>query len=91
MSRPSNDPPEPEGFDERELIDAEFESMVEGLSLDESTPSTYLDELEAMDHNNRFIPPTLPKSNFKLSIKGAKAAFQKWRHGDTPDGDGAVI
>lgn len=33
--------------DERDLIDAEFESIISGLSLDESTPNTYLDELEA--------------------------------------------
>jgi len=34
-------------MDERELIDAEFESIVSGLSLDESAPTTYLDELDA--------------------------------------------
>ena len=33
--------------DERELIDAEFESIVSGLSLDQSAPTTYLDELDA--------------------------------------------
>jgi carboxylesterase len=33
--------------DERDLIDAEFESIVSGLSLDESAPTTYLDELDA--------------------------------------------
>ena len=32
--------------DEQELINAEFESIVSGLSLDESAPTTYLDELE---------------------------------------------
>ncbi|MBC7464156.1 MAG: hypothetical protein H7227_07845 [Actinobacteria bacterium] len=33
-----------------ELINAEFQSIVEGLSLDESTPTTYLDQLEYLDH-----------------------------------------
>ena len=32
---------------EQELVDAEFDSIVSGLSLDESSPNTYLDELEA--------------------------------------------
>jgi carboxylesterase len=36
-------------FDDSELIDAEFQSIVEGLSLDESTPNTYLDQLEYLD------------------------------------------
>ena len=38
-------------FDD-ELIDAEFESMVEGLSIDESAPTTYLDELDRIDAHN---------------------------------------
>ena len=33
----------PDDANERELIDLEFQSMVEGLSLDESSPTTYLD------------------------------------------------
>ena len=36
----------PDDANERELIDLEFQSMVEGLSLDESAPTSYLDELE---------------------------------------------
>lgn len=35
--------------DERDLIDAEFASIVSGLALDESTPNTFLDELEVLD------------------------------------------
>lgn len=35
--------------DDAELINAEFASMVEGLSLDESAPTTYLDQLEYLD------------------------------------------
>ena len=44
--------------DERELIDAEFESMVSGLSLDQSAPTTYLDELDARPYDPEgFIRP----------------------------------
>jgi len=44
--------------DERELIDAEFESMVSGLSLDQSAPTTYLDELDARPYDPEgFIQP----------------------------------
>ena len=38
--------------DEMDLINSEFESMVAGLSLDESTPNTYLDDLENADTFN---------------------------------------
>jgi carboxylesterase len=51
-------------FDERELIDAEFESIVSGLSLDESSPSNYLDDLDRVENaTERFIQPDpiLPK------------------------------
>ncbi|CAB4529660.1 unannotated protein [freshwater metagenome] len=43
--------------DERELIDAEFESIVSGLSLDESAPTTYLDQLENFEDLDSFTPP----------------------------------
>ncbi len=46
-----------EEVDERELIDAEFNSIVSGLSLDQSSPSTYLDELEAILESEKFVPP----------------------------------
>ena len=49
---------EPDDANERELIDLEFQSMVEGLSLDESSPTTYLDELDNIADQNRFQPPT---------------------------------
>lgn len=39
--------------DERELIDAEFDAIVSGLSLDESAPTTYLDELDSSEKKNR--------------------------------------
>lgn len=43
--------------DDADLIDAEFESMVAGLSLDESSPSNYLDDLDKPDPEDHFIKP----------------------------------
>jgi len=47
--------------DERELIDAEFESIVSGLSLDESAPTTYLDELDARKNDPEGFTAPNPK------------------------------
>ncbi len=47
--------------DERELIDAEFESIVSGLSLDESAPTTYLDELDARQNDPEGFTKPNPK------------------------------
>jgi len=43
--------------DDSELVNAEFQSIVSTLSLDQSTPSTYLDQLDAIDDSDRFIAP----------------------------------
>jgi hypothetical protein len=45
----SNEKKDRDGFDEEELIRSEFESIVSGLSLDESAPTTYLDDLDRID------------------------------------------
>lgn len=37
------------GDDEMDLINAEFESMVADLNLDQSSPRTFLDELDEID------------------------------------------
>lgn len=48
--------------DENDLIDAEFESIVSQLSLDESAPTTYLDELDARGDDHFIHPnPKLPE------------------------------
>ena len=48
-------------LDERELIDAEFDSIVSGLSLDQSTPTSYLDELDKPQADDFHTPnPKLP-------------------------------
>ena len=54
-----------DAFDDDELIKAEFESMVEGLSLDESAPTTYLDELDRFEDQNRFTPPQIAKRGIR--------------------------
>lgn len=76
-----------------ELVDAEFESMVEGLSLDESTPTTYLDELDAFEDQNRFTPPAIAKKSFKQELRDALRAFSRWKNNprnDHPE-DGAAL
>ncbi len=48
--------------DERDLIDAEFSAIVSGLSLDESAPTTFLDDLDALEEQDKFRQPdpTIP-------------------------------
>ena len=43
--------------DDSELVNAEFDSIVSTLSLDQSSPSTYLDQLDAIDDSERFVAP----------------------------------
>jgi len=66
--------------DERELIDAEFDAIVSGLSLDESAPTTYLDELDSSEKTESRVerqlyatPTRLPK--FKKNQRIAIAAL----------------
>lgn len=40
--------------DERDLIDAEFDAIVSGLSLDESSPTSFLDEIEHFDDSEKY-------------------------------------
>lgn len=80
-------------FDDRELIDAEFQSMVEGLSLDESAPTTYLDELDALEKHNKFTPPLIPKRRFKDQLRDAVRAITRWKNNPNKDfpEDGAAL
>lgn len=43
--------------DDSELVNAEFDSIVSTLSLDQSSPNTYLDQLDAIDDSERFVAP----------------------------------
>lgn len=93
MSQGRNSDSFSDSFDDNELIKAEFESMVEGLSLDESTPTTYLDELENFHDQNRFTPPVIPKRSLRDQINDAKKTFLRWKNNRDnfkPD-DGAAL
>ena len=45
------------GGDDSDLVNAEFESIVSTLSLDESTGSSYLDQLDEIEDFDKFIAP----------------------------------
>ena len=62
-------------FNENDLVDAEFESIISGLSLDQSSPTTYLDELDRIDESNRFIPPNPGKVNLDQMQRSAAVTF----------------
>ena len=72
-------------FDDEDLISAEFESIVAGLSLDESAPTTYLDELDNFEDTNRFTPPMIPKKSLLQQFREARESFFKWKN--NKDGD----
>ena len=74
MSEPKKDP---EDFDEEELIRSEFDSIVSGLSLDESAPTTYLDDLDRIDEE-RFVQPNPPRQTPLGFIASAKRAINRW-------------
>jgi hypothetical protein len=84
---------ENEDFDEEDLIKAEFDSIVEGLSLDESAPTTYLDELDRFEEENKFTPPVIPRKKLRDQVREMKLSFKRWRDnsGETPPDDGAVL
>jgi hypothetical protein len=66
-------------FNETDLVDAEFDSIVSGLSLDESSPTTYLDELDGIYEVERFKPPNphrfILNKNQRLSLVGLTSSL----------------
>ena len=87
----SNARPGPDEFDEEELIRSEFDSIVSGLSLDESAPTTYLDELDAIHDVNRFIPPNPPRQSPRAMWRAVKRAVNRWFHRGYHEDDGAAL
>ncbi len=83
----NNPRPGPDEFDEEELIRSEFDSIVSGLSLDESAPTTYLDDLDAIEDSNRFIPPNPPRQSPRAMWQAVKRWFHRGYHED----DGATL
>ncbi len=55
--------------DDSDLVNAEFESIVSTLSLDESSQTTYLDQLDEIEDSERFIAPNpeLPRIKDKVN------------------------
>ena len=86
----SNAKKEPDEFDEEELIRSEFESIVSGLSLDEATPTTYLDDLDRID-NDGFVQPNPPRQSPRGFIASAKRAVNRWLKRGDHDDDGATL
>jgi hypothetical protein len=87
----SNEKKEPEGFDEEELIRSEFESIVSGLNLDQSAPTTYLDDLDRID-NEGFVQPNPAPQTPRGFFYSARKAINRWFHRNhRDDDDGAAI
>jgi len=79
--------------DEMDLINSEFESMVAGLSLDQSTPNTYLDDLENADalYDNHFDEPNPTWPGLRNFLFSARIAIKRWlRHENNRD-DGVEL
>jgi len=80
--------------DEMELINAEFESMVSDLNLDQSAPTTYLDELDAIDKSELhhiYIPPRIRRGVHGTVIHLIESIRSWWRKPGDDNSDGAVV
>ncbi|MBP6147727.1 MAG: hypothetical protein KA423_01395 [Candidatus Planktophila sp.] len=88
----------PDSGDEQELINAEFEAMVSGLNLDQSSPRTYLDELAEIEKSESaelFLPPRT-KRGLHGTVAHISESIKRWwkrphSQGGTDDGDGAIV
>ena len=76
------------GEDEKDLIDEKFQALVSGLSLDESSPTTYLDELDRSVDHERFTPPVPAKLTVKKFFSDGVNAFKKWKDNPRSDNSG---
>ena len=76
-----------------DLINSEFESLVAGLNLDQSSPTTYLDDLEKIERNENaeiYQPPIIRRGTRGTFIHMISAIKQWWRKPNRDD-DGAVV
>jgi hypothetical protein len=79
--------------DEMDLINSEFESMVAGLSLYQSTQNTYLDDLEkseALDENH-FQEPNPSWPGVRKFLISARIAIKRWLRHDNDRDDGVQL
>ena len=83
----ANDAQNP-GEDEKDLIDEKFQALVSGLSLDESSPTTYLDELDRSVDHERFTPPQPQKTSIKNFFSSGLKAFKRWKDNPRTDNSG---
>ncbi len=80
--------------DEMDLINAEFESMVADLNLDQSAPTTYLDELDAIDksENSAIYYPARVRRGIHGTVEDFKATIRRWwNRSGNDDSDGAIV
>ena len=78
------------GDDEKDLIDEKFNALVSGLSLDQSSPTTYLDDLDRIDREG-FVQPNPAPQSPKGFIESARNAIKGWFNRDHRDDDGAAL
>jgi hypothetical protein len=87
----------PDEFDEEDLIRSEFESIVSGLSLDESSPNTYLDDLERTEKlkpqnlDEGFAQPNPPRVKPIDLFRSAKIAIKRWFNRPYHEDDGVNL
>lgn len=83
--------------DEMELINAEFESMVADLNLDQSSPRTYLDDLDDLEaaeksERNQLYYPEHVKRGFHGGVQNIIESIKRWwQKPPRDDSDGAVV
>ena len=80
--------------DEMELINAEFESMVADLNLDQSAPTTYLDELAAIEESEReniYLPPRTRRGIHGTFLHLIRSIQAWWKKPGDDNSDGAVV
>ena len=91
---PNNARGDATGDDEMDLINAEFESMVADLNLDQSSPRTFLDELGEIDRaedTHLYIPPKT-KRGLHGSVTHFIESIQRWwKKPPRDDSDGAIV
>jgi hypothetical protein len=80
--------------DEQELINAEFEAMISELNLDQSSPRTYLDDLDAIEKNENgelYLPPRTKRGLHGTLSHISESIKRWWKRPDSHDGDGAIV
>ena len=93
MSGSDTPAPKDPSDDDMDLINSEFESMVAGLSLDESTPNTYLDDLErnSLIDENHFEQPNPSWPGLRNFLISARLAIRRWFRHENGKDDGVEL